>query len=66
LGERATIRRKAAALDAEGRLWLARVENRLLTVSHSTDGGRSFSAPVAVTSQPEAVTAEAENRPART
>jgi hypothetical protein len=52
-----------AALDAEGRLWLARMENRLLTVSHSADGGRSFSAPVAVTPQPEAVTAEAENRP---
>ncbi|MBI4988694.1 MAG: exo-alpha-sialidase [Rhodocyclales bacterium] len=52
-----------AALDGEGRLWLARVENRLLVVSHSTDGGRSFSPPVAVTPQPEAVTADAENRP---
>ncbi|MBM3985749.1 MAG: exo-alpha-sialidase [Planctomycetes bacterium] len=52
-----------AALDAEGRIWLARVENRLLQVSHSRDGGRTFSAPVAVTPQPEAVTAEAENRP---
>ncbi len=52
-----------AALDGEGRLWLARVDNRLLQVSHSRDGGRSFSAPVAVTPQPEAVTADAENRP---
>ncbi len=52
-----------AALDARGRLWLARVENRRLLVSHSADGGRSFSAPVAVTPQPEAVTADAENRP---
>lgn len=52
-----------AALDAEGRLWLARVENRHLLVSHSADGGESFTAPVAVTPQPEAVTAEAENRP---
>ncbi len=52
-----------AALDAAGRIWLARVENRLLLVSHSSDGGRIFSAPVPVTPQPEAVTAEAENRP---
>lgn len=52
-----------AALDAGGRLWLARVENRKLWVSRSSDGGRSFSDPVAVTPQPEAVTADAENRP---
>ncbi len=52
-----------AALDARGHLWLARVENRHLRVSHSADGGRSFSDPVAVTPQPEAVTADAENRP---
>ena len=52
-----------AALDGAGRLWLARVEDRLLQVSHSADGGRSFSVPVAVTPQPEAVTAAAENRP---
>jgi hypothetical protein len=52
-----------AALDAQGRLWLARVEDRRLMVSHSADGGRSFSAPVAVTPQPEAVSADAENRP---
>lgn len=52
-----------AALDARGRLWLARAENRRLLVSHSADGGRNFSAPVAVTPQPEAVTADAENRP---
>lgn len=52
-----------AALDARGLLWLARVENRHLRVSHSSDGGRSFSDPVAVTPQPEAITADAENRP---
>lgn len=52
-----------AALDSRGRLWLARVENRHLLVSHSTDGGRNFSSPVAVTPQPEAVMADAENRP---
>jgi hypothetical protein len=52
-----------ATLDARGQLWLARVENRHLMVSHSADGGRRFSAPVPVTPQPEAVTADAENRP---
>ena len=52
-----------AALDAQGRLWLARVHERRLLVSHSADGGGSFSAPVAVTPQPEAVTADGENRP---
>ena len=52
-----------AALDAAGRLWLARVENRRLLVSHSADGGRSYSTPVPVTPQPEAVMADAENRP---
>ncbi len=52
-----------AALDARGRLWLARVENRRLLVSHSDDGGIGFSAPVAVTPQQEAITADGENRP---
>lgn len=52
-----------AALDSRGQLWLARVQDRHLLVSRSADGGQSFSAPVAVTPQPEAVTADAENRP---
>lgn len=52
-----------ASLDAEGRLWLARVENQKLWVSRSDDGGRSFSVPVAVSSEPEAIAADAENRP---
>jgi hypothetical protein len=52
-----------ATLDSRGWLWLARVENRMLLVSHSTDGGRRFSPPVAVTQQPETVLADAENRP---
>jgi len=52
-----------AALDKDGRLWLARMENQRLVVSRSDDGGASFAAPVAVTPQPEAVTADAENRP---
>lgn len=52
-----------ATLDGKGHLWVARVENRRLLVSRSEDGGASFSSPVQVTPQPEAVTADAENRP---
>ncbi|MEZ5615603.1 MAG: exo-alpha-sialidase [Rhodocyclaceae bacterium] len=52
-----------ATLDAEGRLWLARVDDRRLRVSHSTDRGLSFSSAVAVTPQSMAVLADAENRP---
>lgn len=52
-----------ASLDGEGTLWLARVQDRRLVVSRSNDGGRSFGAPVAVTPEPEAVTADSENRP---
>ena len=52
-----------AALDDSGRLWLARVENQQLWVSRSDDGGRRFSPPVAVSSRPEDIAADAENRP---
>lgn len=52
-----------ATLDAQGRLWLARVENHRLIVSRSEDGGRSFAAPVVVTPEPEDVIAVGENRP---
>lgn len=52
-----------AALDAQGRLWLARTENRRLLVSRSDDGGRSFTPPVAVTPEPEAIAADGESRP---
>jgi hypothetical protein len=52
-----------AALDAGGRLWLARVEDRRLWISRSDDGGRRFSQPVAVSSEPEEIVADAENRP---
>jgi hypothetical protein len=52
-----------ATLAADGRLWLARVKEGNLQVAHSADEGRSFSAPAHVTPQPEAVTADAENRP---
>lgn len=52
-----------ATLDGGGRLWLARVENKRLWVSRSDDGGRRFSQPVAVSSEPEEIAADAENRP---
>jgi len=52
-----------AAFDARGRLWLARVEDQHLFVAHSENGGASFSAPVGVTPEPEAIAAEGENRP---
>ncbi len=52
-----------AALDAQGRLWLARVDKGRLRVSRSEDGGANFSVPVAVTAEAETVAADAENRP---
>lgn len=51
------------ALDGEGRLWLARVEDQRLLVSSSEDDGRSFSDPVVVTSEPENISADGESRP---
>ncbi len=53
----------SAVFDGAGRLWLARVENGTLLVSHSDDGGQNFSAPVAVNPAPENIGAEGENRP---
>ncbi|MDP1928660.1 MAG: sialidase family protein [Thiobacillus sp.] len=52
-----------AALDPQGRLWLARVENQQLFVAHSADNGVHFSTPVRVTPEPEAIAADGENRP---
>jgi hypothetical protein len=39
------------------------VEDRRLWISRSDDGGRRFSQPVAVSSEPEEIVADAENRP---
>ena len=50
-------------IDDDGRLWLARVENQRLLVSHSHDGGVSFSSAVAVTPVPEEISTDGENRP---
>lgn len=52
-----------AALDGRGDLWLAYPAGGHLLVSRSGDGGRSFSAPVKATPEPEVVTADSENRP---
>ncbi|MDP2031624.1 MAG: sialidase family protein [Thiobacillus sp.] len=52
-----------AAFDTQGRLWLARVDKQHLFVSHSDDSGLHFSAPVQVTSAPETIAADGENRP---
>jgi hypothetical protein len=49
--------------DTHGRLWLARVEKQHLFVNYSDDSGAHFSAPMQVTPMPEAIIADAENRP---
>ncbi|HJW03783.1 MAG TPA: sialidase family protein [Azospira sp.] len=51
------------AADAQGGLWLARVEEGRVKVSVSRDGGASFSTPVAVNPTPENIYADGENRP---
>src|SRR6187455_978613 len=50
-------------LDESGRLWVAKVENQQLLVSRSDDEGKSFSNPVVVTTEPESISADGENRP---
>ncbi|GAB1719996.1 MAG: Glycosyl hydrolase, BNR repeat [Nitrosospira sp.] len=52
-----------ATLDQQGRLWVAKVEDQRLLVSWSDDGGENFSSPVMVTSEPENIPADGENRP---
>jgi hypothetical protein len=51
------------AFDASGRLWRARVENGQVLVSRSDDGGKTFTASVAVNREPEHIAADGENRP---
>lgn len=53
----------SVAYDGQGRLWLARVEDRHVWVSRSEDDGARFGPAVRVTPQPEAIAAEGENRP---
>lgn len=51
------------AFDGRGRLWRARVSEGHVLVDHSADEGRTFSAPVAVNPEPEAIGAEGDSRP---
>lgn len=52
-----------ASFDANGRLWLAQVAGGILSVSHSDDRGKTFSAAVKVNAEPENIAADGENRP---
>ena len=52
-----------ATFDNSGALWLAWVVRDRIYVQSSTDKGRSFSAPVAVNAEPEAIAARGEYRP---
>ncbi len=52
-----------AVFDEQGTLWLARVEDGHVLVSNSSDQGKSFSDPVEVNQQVEAVAASGETRP---
>jgi hypothetical protein len=51
------------AIDGGGRLWLAWAEGRHVRVAWSADRGRSFSVPVTVTREEEALDAKGESRP---
>lgn len=49
--------------DADGRLWLARVQDGQVRVSRSDDGGQHFGDEVVVNAEAENVRAEGQNRP---
>lgn len=55
------------AVDASGNFWMVSKEttegDQYLVLQGSTDGGRSWSAPRRIQSEPEAVSADGENRP---
>ena len=53
----------AARFDDTGRLWLARVVGQQLLVSHSEDGGRTFSEASTVNRENELISADGEARP---
>jgi hypothetical protein len=53
----------SAAFDQRGRLWLLRVERGHVLIEVSEDGGNRFAEPVRVNPEPEAVSADGENRP---
>lgn len=49
--------------DPQGKLWLARVDNGHLLVSHSSDSGKQWSTPVKANPAPESILGENESRP---
>lgn len=53
----------SVAADEKGVLWLVRMRDGHILVSHSKDGGKHFSEGVTVNPQPEAILAENQNRP---
>ena len=52
-----------AAFDEKRRLWRVLAHERHVLVSHSDDGGKSYSHPVKVNSEPEDILGDGENRP---
>ncbi|MGR8978784.1 MAG: sialidase family protein [Gammaproteobacteria bacterium] len=52
-----------ASFDRHGTLWIAWEQNGRVYIQKSSDKGKSFSSPVQVTSEPEAVIAHDEYRP---
>lgn len=53
----------SASFDAQGRLWVAFVQDQHVYVSHSDDKGGSFSTPVQVNEEAEDTEFNGENRP---
>lgn len=53
----------SGAFDAQGRLWIAHVDDGGIVLQSSSDQGRSWSAPRQVLPKPEAVEANGEARP---
>lgn len=53
----------STAFDSEGRLWRVIAREQRVLVSHSRDGGKTFSASVAVNATPEHIAGDGENRP---
>ncbi len=51
------------AFDARGRLWRAHIADGHLWVSQSRDAGQHYGDPVRVTTEPERIAADGENRP---
>jgi len=52
-----------AVFDDKGRLWRVLAQEKHVLVSHSDDGGKSYSNPVKVNSEPEGILGDGENRP---